>query len=165
LFPRTRAAGRSARRYQVELVGVYPFSSDTGDTEVSMTDPIADYLTRVRNGLRAHHKFVDVPASRVKAQLSRILLSAGYVKGVKYIEDDRQGVLRVYLKYNKSNQSAINGLRRISKPSLRIYTGSQGLPRVLGGYGMAIVSTSQGILPDTECRKRGIGGEVICEVW
>ena len=132
---------------------------------MSMTDPIADYLTRVRNGVRAHHKFVDVPASRMKAELSRILLDAGYVKGVKYLEDERQGLLRVYLKYNKNNESAINGMRRISKPSLRVYRPSTRVPRVLGGYGMAIISTSQGVLPDKECRKRGIGGEIICEVW
>jgi small subunit ribosomal protein S8 len=130
-----------------------------------MTDPISDYLTRVRNATRANHKFVDIPASRVKAEISKILLDAGFVRAVKYIEDNRQGVLRVYLKYTKNNDSVINGLKRVSKPSRRIYTPNQNLPRVLGGYGMAILSTSQGILPDVECRKRGIGGEVLCEVW
>jgi small subunit ribosomal protein S8 len=130
-----------------------------------MTDPIADYLTRVRNGLRARHKFVDVPASRLKAELSKILIEAGYLRGVKFIDNSTQGSLRVYLKYNQEMASAITGIKRISKPSLRIYTPSSEIPRVLGGYGMAIISTSQGILPDTECRKRGIGGEVLCEVW
>jgi small subunit ribosomal protein S8 len=130
-----------------------------------MTDPIADYLTRVRNGIQAQKTFVDVPASRIKAELSRILLEAGYIKGVKFIDDDKQGFLRVYPKYAKDSASAINGLKRISKPSLRVYAPSNEIPRVLGGYGMAILSTSQGILPDTECRKRGIGGEVLCEVW
>lgn len=136
-----------------------------GDIEVSMTDPIADYLTRIRNALRAHHKHADVPASRVKAELSKILMEAGYIKGVKYIDDEKQGILRVYMKYGKDNAAAINGLKRISKPSLRVYVPSNRIPRVRGGYGMAILSTSQGILPGSECRSRGIGGEVICEVW
>ena len=130
-----------------------------------MTDPIADYLTRLRNAYRAHHKFVDVPASRVKAELSKILLDAGFINGVKYIDDDKQGRLRVYVKYDKDMRSAISGLRRISKPSLRVYVPSNKIPRVWGGYGMAIISTSQGVLPGSECRKRGIGGEVMCEVW
>jgi small subunit ribosomal protein S8 len=130
-----------------------------------MTDPIADYLTRIRNALQARHKFADVPASRVKAELSKILLTAGFITGVKYIDDDRQGRLRIYLKYDKDMSSAISGIRRISKPSLRVYAPSNEIPRVLGGYGMAIISTSQGILPDSECRKRKIGGEVMCEVW
>ena len=132
---------------------------------MGMTDPIADYLTRIRNGLRAQHPFVDIPASRVKAELSKILLSSGYIKGIKYIDDTKQGFLRVYLKYDKDNASAINGIKRISKPSLRVYVPSKKIPRVLGGYGMSIISTSQGILPDSECRKRKIGGEVMCEVW
>lgn len=132
---------------------------------MAMTDPIADYLTRIRNGFRANHKFVDIPASRVKAQLSKILLDGGYIEGVKFIDDGLQGALRVYLKYGNDNASAINGMKRISKPSLRVYAPSNKIPRVLGGYGMAILSTSQGILPDWECRKRGIGGEVMCEVW
>ena len=132
---------------------------------MGMTDPIADYLTRIRNGLRAQHPFVDIPASRVKAELSKILLSSGYIQGIKYIDDTKQGFLRVYLKYGKDNSAAISGIKRISKPSLRIYVPSQKIPRVLGGYGMSIISTSQGILPDFECRKRKIGGEVMCEVW
>jgi small subunit ribosomal protein S8 len=130
-----------------------------------MTDPISDYLTRVRNAIRAHHKYADIPASRVKAEISKILLEAGYIQDVKFIDDNKQGVLRVYIKYGKNNASAITGLRRTSKPSLRTYAAKNKIPRVLGGYGMAIVSTSQGILPDSECRKKGIGGEVICEVW
>jgi len=130
-----------------------------------MTDPIADYLTRVRNAARAKHKHVDIPASRVKAEISKILLSAGFLESVKFIEDGRQGILRVYLRYTKSNDSVISGVKRISKPSRRIYTPKKKLPRVLGGYGMAIVSTSQGMLSDAECRKRGVGGEIICEIW
>ncbi len=132
---------------------------------MAMTDPIADYLTRVRNAARAKHKHVDIPASRVKAEISKILLSAGFLESVKFIEDGRQGILRVYLRYTKSNDSVISGVKRISKPSRRIYTPKKKLPRVLGGYGMAIVSTSQGMLSDAECRKRGVGGEIICEIW
>jgi small subunit ribosomal protein S8 len=130
-----------------------------------MTDPISDYLTQIRNATRAKHKYVDVPASRVKAQLTKILLEQGFIAGAKYIEDNKQGALRIYLRYTKGNESVISGLRRVSKPSRRVYAPKKRLPRVLGGYGMAIVSTSQGILPDTECRKRNIGGEVLCEVW
>jgi len=132
---------------------------------MAMTDPISDFLTRLRNASNAKQKYVDIPASRVKAQMSKILLDAGYVNGVKYIEDNRQGLLRVYLKYQRDNSPVLNGAQRISRPSRRIYTGRTRLPRVLGGYGIAIVSTSQGILTDIECRKRGIGGEVMCEVW
>jgi len=130
-----------------------------------MTDPISDYLTRIRNASRARHLHVDIPASRLKAELSKILLEAGFISGVKYIEDNKQGVLRVYLRYTKGNQSVISGMKRVSKPSCRVYATNKKLPRVLGGYGMAVVSTSQGILPDTECRKRGIGGEILCEIW
>ena len=130
-----------------------------------MTDPISDYLTRVRNATRAQHRFVDVPASRIKAEISRILLESGFLDGVKYIDDDKQGVLRVYPKYLKDSASVIRGLQRVSKPSRRVYRTHKYLPRVLGGYGMAIVSTSQGILTNIECRKRGIGGEILCEVW
>lgn len=132
---------------------------------MAMTDPISDYLTRIRNAIRAKHTHVDIPASRVKAEISKILLDCGFLKGVKFIDDDRQGQLRVYLRYTKTNESVIGGLKRVSKPSCRIYKPKKYLPRVLGGYGMAIMSTSQGILTDMECRKRGIGGEVICEVW
>jgi small subunit ribosomal protein S8 len=130
-----------------------------------MTDPISDYLTRLRNAARASHKYVDVPASRVKAEISKILLDGGFLEAVKYIEDDRQGVLRLYIRYTKDNASVISGMKRVSKPSCRVYRPGKRLPRVLGGYGMAIVSTSQGILPDVECRKRGIGGEILCEIW
>jgi small subunit ribosomal protein S8 len=130
-----------------------------------MTDPIADYLTRIRNAIQGRHKHVDIPASRVKAEMSKILLGAGYIRGVKYIDDDKQGLLRIYIKYGKNNASAISGLKRVSKPGLRAYVSKNRIPRVLGGYGIAIVSTSHGILPDAEARSRGVGGEVICEVW
>jgi small subunit ribosomal protein S8 len=130
-----------------------------------MTDPISDYLTRIRNATRASQKYVDIPASRVKAEITRILLDAGFIAGAKFIEDNKQGMLRIYLRYTKGNESVISGLQRVSKGSRRVYAPRKRLPRVLGGYGMAIISTSQGILPDGECRKRGIGGEVLCEVW
>jgi small subunit ribosomal protein S8 len=132
---------------------------------MAMTDPIADYLSRIRNASNAKQKYVDVPASRVKAQMSKILIDAGYVGGVKYIEDNRQGLLRIYLKYSRENVPVLSGAQRVSRPSRRVYTGSTRLPRVLGGYGIAIVSTSQGILTALECRKRGIGGEIMCEIW
>ncbi len=132
---------------------------------MAMTDPIADYLTRLRNASNSKQKYVDIPASRVKAQMSKILLDAGYVNGVKYIEDNRQGLLRIYLKYQRDNSPVLSGAQRVSRPSRRVYTGRTRLPRVLGGYGIAIVSTSQGILTDLECRKRGIGGEIMCEIW
>ena len=132
---------------------------------MAMTDPISDYLTRIRNAAKARHKFVDIPASRIKAEISKILIVAGFLGNVKYFEDDKQGMLRIYLRYSADNESVISGIRRISKPSRRVYAPKKKLPRVLGGYGMAVVSTSQGILPDTECRKRGIGGEILCEIW
>ncbi len=132
---------------------------------MTMTDPISDYLTRLRNAVSAKHKYVDIPASRLKAEISRILLDSGFIKKVNYIEDNKQGILRVHIKYNEGMESVISGLKRISKPSLRVYVSAGELPRVLGGYGMAIISTSQGLLRDSECRKKGIGGEVLCEVW
>ncbi|MFH1755930.1 MAG: 30S ribosomal protein S8 [Candidatus Latescibacterota bacterium] len=132
---------------------------------MTMTDPISDFLTRIRNAAKARHKHVDIPASRVKAELSKILIDAGFLLGAKYIEDGKQGMLRIYLKYDKDMNSVINGMRRVSKPSLRQYVPKKKIPRVLGGYGMAILSTSQGILADRECSKRQIGGEIICEIW
>ncbi len=131
---------------------------------MAMTDPISDYLTRLRNATRAKHRFVDVPASRMKAQISKILLDTGYLSGVKYRDDNKQGTLRLYPHY-KGTESVISGVERVSKPSRRVYVAKKDLPRVLGGYGIAIVSTSQGLLTDLECRKRGVGGEVICQVW
>ena len=131
---------------------------------MSMTDPIADYLAQLRNAAGAKKKYVDIPASRVKAQMSKILLDAGYLSGVKYIEDDRQGKLRVYPKYNRDNVGVLNGTRRVSKASRRVYSPKKDLPRVLGGYGIAIISTSQGVVSDRKARATGQGGEVICVV-
>ncbi len=130
-----------------------------------MTDPMADMLTRIRNGIKEKKAYADIPASRLKAQVAKVLLDHGYVKNVKYLDDNKQGMLRVYLKYDEAKQSAIEGLRRVSLASRRVYVTKDRLPRVQGGYGTAIISTSKGILTDKECRAIGVGGEVLCYVW
>lgn len=130
-----------------------------------MTDPIADMLTRIRNGNNAKHDSVDIPASNIKKELAQILLDEGFVKGFDVIEDGKQGIIRVELKYGKYNEKVISGIKRISKPGLRVYVKSDEIPRVLGGLGIAILSTSKGIMTDKDARKEGIGGEVICYVW
>ena len=130
-----------------------------------MTDPMADMLTRIRNGIKEKKAHVDIPASRIKAQVAKVFLEHGYVKNVKYLEDDKQGVLRVYLKYDEAKRSAIEGLRRVSLASRRVYVTKDHLPRVQGGYGTAVISTSRGILTEKECRALGVGGEVLCHIW
>lgn len=130
-----------------------------------MTDPIADMLTRIRNGNNAKHDSVDIPASNIKKQLAQILLDEGFIKGYDVIDDGKQGIIRVDLKYGKHNEKVISGIKRISKPGLRVYVKSDEVPRVLGGLGIAILSTSSGILTDKVARKEGVGGEVICYVW
>jgi small subunit ribosomal protein S8 len=130
-----------------------------------MTDPIADMLTRLRNAINVRKTHVDIPASRMRAQIAKILLETGYVSNVKAIDDGLQGKLRIYLKYNDANESAIMGLKRISIPSRRVYVTKHRIPRVMGGYGTAIISTSSGVMTDKECRTRGIGGEVLCHIW
>jgi small subunit ribosomal protein S8 len=130
-----------------------------------MTDPIADMLTRLRNAITARKVFVDIPSSKVKAHIARILLENGYIKDVKAIRDGLQGKLRLYIKYDSEDNCTIEKLVRISKPSRRIYVSKGDIPRVMGGYGTAIISTSRGLLTDKECRSQGIGGEVICHVW
>ena len=130
-----------------------------------MTDPIADMLTRIRNGNNAKHDSVDIPASNIKKELAQILLNEGFVKGFDVIDDGKQGLIRVDLKYGKHNEKVISGIKRISKPGLRVYAKSDEIPRVLGGLGIAILSTSRGIITDKDARKQGIGGEVICYVW
>jgi small subunit ribosomal protein S8 len=132
---------------------------------MSISDPIADMLTVIRNGARAKKKKVEVPASRVKSEILRVLLEEKFISNYRYIEDSKQGVLRVYLKYADGENSVISGLRRISTPGLRSYSGSKEVPRVQGGLGVAIISTSQGLMTGKEARKRGIGGEVVCHVW
>jgi len=130
-----------------------------------MTDPIADMLTRIRNGNKAKHEFVDVPASKIKKEISNILLEEGYIKGFDVIDDDKQGIIRVELKYQQNKERVITGIKRISKPGLRVYVGKDETPKVLGGLGIAIISTSQGLITDKKARKQGVGGEVICYVW
>lgn len=130
-----------------------------------MTDPIADMLTRIRNGNNAKHDSVDIPASNIKKQLAQILLNEGFIKGYDVIDDAKQGIIRVDLKYGKQNEKVISGIKRISKPGLRVYVKGDEVPRVLGGLGIAILSTSHGIMTDKVARKGNIGGEVICYVW
>lgn len=130
-----------------------------------MTDPIADMLTRIRNANDAKHDSVDIPASNIKKQLAQILLDEGFVKGYDVLDDEKQGIIRVDLKYGTHNEKVISGIKRISKPGLRVYVKGNEVPRVLGGLGIAIVSTSRGIMTDKIARKEGIGGEVICYVW
>ncbi|MDO5301757.1 MAG: 30S ribosomal protein S8 [Tissierellia bacterium] len=130
-----------------------------------MTDPIADMLTRIRNGNNARHSSVQIPASKIKAEVSRILLEEGYIKGYEVVEDDKQGTIKVELKYGEGDERVISGIKRISKPGLRVYANSQELPKVLGGLGIAIISTSKGIMTDRQARKERVGGEVICYVW
>jgi small subunit ribosomal protein S8 len=132
---------------------------------MSMTDPIADMLTRIRNAGHARFDKVDIPASRMKISLARILKDEGFIKNYKVIKDNRQGILRVYLKYGDQQQSLIQGLRRISKPGRRVYAGSEELPRVQGGLGVAVISTSKGVVSDRQARKMQVGGEVLCEIW
>lgn len=130
-----------------------------------MTDPIADFLTRIRNANSVNHEKVEIPASTTKKTLADILKAEGIIKDFDYIEDGKQGVLRLYLKYGPNKEKVITGIKRISKPGLRVYVKKDEVPRVLGGLGIAVISTSQGMMTDKEARKRGLGGEVICYVW
>lgn len=129
-----------------------------------MTDPVADCLTRIRNACRARQKRVDIPASKIKVEIARILLENHYIQNFKVLDDGKQGVLRVYLKYH-DDRPVLHGIERVSRPGLRVYRKSDGLPRVRGGMGTAIVSTSRGLLTDREARDAGIGGEVVARVW
>ena len=133
---------------------------------MQITDPIADMLTRIRNAGNAKHESVDIPASKMKKAIAEILLNEGYIKNFQIIEDDTpQGIIRVTLKYLPGKEKAIQGLRRVSKPGLRVYAGADELPRVLKGLGIAIISTSKGIMTDKEARKANVGGEVLAFVW
>ena len=132
---------------------------------MSMTDPLADMLTRIRNANMVGHERVEIPASKLKEQIAKTLYEEGYIRNYRLIEDGKQGVLRVYLKYGEKKEKVITQLKRISKPGRRIYVSKDGLPRVIGGLGIAILSTSQGIMTAAQCRKAGVGGEVICHVW
>lgn len=130
-----------------------------------MTDPIADFLTRIRNANLVYHDKVEAPASKMKKAIAAILKEEGYVKDYELIDDGKQGIIRVYLKYGPNKERVITGLKRISKPGLRVYARKDQLPKVLGGLGIAIISTSRGIMTDKRARKEGLGGEVICYVW
>ncbi len=132
---------------------------------MSMTDPIADMLTRIRNANMAAHESVDVPASKMKKSIADILLKEGYIKGYDVIEDNKQGLIRIQMKYGQNKEKVITGIKKISKPGLKVYAKRDEIPKVLGGLGIAIISTSKGVITDKEARKENVGGEVICYVW
>jgi small subunit ribosomal protein S8 len=130
-----------------------------------MTDPIADMLTRIRNANMVGHETVEIPGSNIKRAIVEILKKEGFIRDAEFIPDNKQGIIRVFLKYGPNNERVITGLKRISKPGLRVYAKHQEIPRVLGGLGIAILSTSKGIMTDKEARRAQVGGEVICYVW
>jgi len=130
-----------------------------------MSDPIADMLTRIRNANVVRHETVEIPASKLKKAIAEILKKEGFIRDAEYIEDNKQGIIRLFLKYGPNNERVITGLKRISKPGLRVYAKSQEVPKVLGGLGIAILSTSKGIMTDKEARQSKSGGEVICYIW
>ncbi len=132
---------------------------------MTMTDPIADMLTRIRNANTVGHKTVEIPGSNIKKAMAEILKQEGYIRDFEVIEDGKQGIIRAFLKYGANDEKVITGLRRISKPGLRVYANKDEIPRVLGGLGIAIISTSQGLVTDKEARRNKIGGEVLCYVW
>ena len=132
---------------------------------MNTTDPIADMLTRIRNASAAKHKTVDVPASKMKKAIADILYNEGYIKSVEEIADENQGILRITLKYDENGAKVIAGIKRISKPGLRVYASAEKLPRVLNGLGIALISTSKGIKTDKEARKENLGGEVLAYIW
>ncbi|HPV02335.1 MAG TPA: 30S ribosomal protein S8 [Clostridiales bacterium] len=132
---------------------------------MQITDAIADMLTRIRNASSAKHESVDIPASNIKKDIARILLDEGYVKDVEFIEDGKQGIIRIHLKYTGNKQSVISGIKRISKPGLRVYAKKDELPKVLGGLGIAVISTSKGMMTDKKARAEGVGGEVLAFIW
>jgi small subunit ribosomal protein S8 len=130
-----------------------------------VTDPLSDMLTRVRNANIAKHGKVDVPASKMKISVARILKDEGYIKNYKLIKDRKHGILRIYLKYDELNEGVISGLKRLSKPGRRVYVNRKDIPLVLSGMGIAVLSTSKGILVDREARKANVGGELLCSIW
>jgi small subunit ribosomal protein S8 len=130
-----------------------------------MSDPIADLLTRIRNANVVRHETVEIPASKIKRKIATILKQEGFIRDAEFVEDNKQGIIRIFLKYGPNNERVISGLKRISKPGLRVYTNTQEVPKVLGGLGIAIISTSKGVMTDKEARQSKAGGEVICYVW
>ena len=136
-----------------------------GRKRMNITDPIADMLTRIRNASRSKHKSVDVPASNMKKSIADILFKEGYIKAYEEISDDTQGIIRITLKYDEKGNKVIAGLKRISKPGLRVYASKDELPKVLNGLGIALISTSKGIMTDKQARELGVGGEVLAYIW
>jgi len=132
---------------------------------MNMTDPIADMITRIRNGVRARLPKIDVPSSKLKVEIARILKDEGYVANFKSVEDDKQGMIRVYLKYGPGMERVITDLQRVSRPGCRIYCGKDEIPRVYGGLGINILSTSRGLMTGREAARTGVGGEILCNVW
>ncbi len=132
---------------------------------MTMSDPIADMLTRIRNANMVRHEQLEVPASNMKRQIAEILKNEGFIRDVEYIEDDKQGIIRIFLKYGPNEERVITGLKRISKPGLRVYAKADEVPRVFNGLGIALVSTSQGVVSDKEARAKQVGGEIVAYVW
>jgi len=132
---------------------------------MSMTDPIADMLTRIRNAQRASHELVNIPSSKLKINVAKVLKSEGYVKNFRIISDGQHRFIRIFLKYDKEGVAIIEGIKRVSKPGCRVYAGSDEVPKVLNGYGINILSTSKGLMTDSEARKMRVGGEILCAVW
>ncbi|WP_339253139.1 30S ribosomal protein S8 [Sporosarcina sp. FSL W8-0480] len=132
---------------------------------MTMSDPIADMLTRIRNANMVRHEKLEVPASNMKKEIAEILKREGFVRDVEYVEDSKQGIIRIFLKYGQNNERVITGLKRISKPGLRVYAKTNEVPKVLNGLGIALVSTSHGVLTDKEARAKQVGGEVVAYVW
>jgi len=132
---------------------------------MALTDPIADMLTRIRNANQALSERVDMPASRLKVEICKVLKAEGFIRAYKLIDDNKQGILRIYLKFGPGNERVIQGLRRVSRPGLRVYRKTAQIPRVMSGLGVTIVSTSQGVMTGKQARERSLGGEVLCTVW
>ena len=132
---------------------------------MNLTDPVADFLTRIRNAMRARHQKLDVPASKLKAEIARILKEEGYIANYKPTEENGMKVLRVYLKYGTNNESVISDLKRVSRPGCRVYQGKNEIRRVQGGLGIAILTTPKGVMTGRQARREGVGGELLCEVW
>jgi small subunit ribosomal protein S8 len=132
---------------------------------MTMTDPVADMLTRVRNALKASHEQVDIPSSKIKINIANVLKSEGYIRNFKIITDGRHRLIRIFLKYDEEGVPVIGGVKRVSKPSCRVYAGYDEIPKVLNGYGVNIISTSKGLMTDREARKMRVGGEILCSLW
>ncbi len=132
---------------------------------MTITDPLADMLTRIRNAGNAKHKSVDIPGSRLKASLAAVMKNEGYIKNYKFIKDNKQGILRIYLKYDKNDNHVIYGIERASKPGRRVYVNSKEIKPVLNGLGISVVSTSKGLLTDSQSKKENVGGEILCNIW